>query len=81
MRNLNLKPIDWENSKLDLGINIIINEMLSNKRKIIHNHIRKFLTDGGDLKALTLSEHADGTIILRSDDRTIVTVSMIIRRT
>ncbi len=70
------KPIDWENSKNDLGIRVIINEMLSNQQSIIHKHIKKFLDTGGELTALAVSKHPDGTLVLRSDERTVVTVKM-----
>jgi len=41
-------------------------------------HIQKFLDTGGELKSLTVSRYEDGTLILRADERTIVTVRMII---
>ena len=76
MKHVNLRPLNWENTRFDLGIKIIIKEMLSDSVKVIHNYVKKFLEAGGELKSLTLSHHADGTIILRSDERTVVTVKI-----
>jgi hypothetical protein len=68
------KPIDCENAQFDLAINKIIDELLAKHAKVIHNHIKRFLDLGGELTSLSLSQHADGTLILRSNERTIVTV-------
>jgi len=69
-----LNPIKWENIQNGLSINIIITEMLANHKRIIEGHIQKYLDSGGELCSLSLASHEDGTLILRSDQRTIVTV-------
>lgn len=71
-----MKPIEYENLKIDLGINNIMNKMFANPRRVVHNHIKKFLAAGGKLELLTLSTHDDGKIILRANERTVVTMQI-----
>jgi len=69
-----IKPIERETLQNDLSINLIMDAMLTNPKKIIQGHIQKFIDAGGMLQALSLSRRKDGTIILRTDERTIITV-------
>jgi hypothetical protein len=76
MNKSKTKPIEYENLRIDLEINNIMNKMFANSRRTVHNHIKKFLAAGGELKSLTLSQHEDGKIILRADERTVVTLQI-----
>jgi len=69
-----VKPMECEKVKNGLSISIIVRQMLTKHKQIIHDQIQKFLDAGGKLQSLTLDSHADGTLILRSDQRTVVTV-------
>jgi hypothetical protein len=68
-----MKPLEWEKYRNEVSINTIIDRMLEPAKKIISEHIQKFLDAGDQLKTLTVSRYEDGTIILRSDERTVVT--------
>jgi len=69
-----LKPIEWEKVQNGLGINLIIDKMLTKHKQDIHDQIQKFLDAGGELHALNVNRYEDGTLILRADQRTVVTV-------
>jgi len=69
------KFIQSDKVKVSLGINTVIDKMLSHQKKVIHDHIKRFLDTGGMLEELSVEKN-DDVLTLRSAGRTVVTVKI-----